>query len=133
MTTTTFSIRSVSDAIRATGDRCDAPTLMTLSADGPTVHARAENVPGGPLTADSAPATLAAMARLIPRHRALFADSAVVGYAVALPGERVAFAVDSNGNRHHVQLPGAPTEPLRSDRWDAIIDSLTAMTTAATH
>jgi hypothetical protein len=71
------------------------------------------------------------MARLIACHRAaLTAD--VVGYAVILPGERVAFAADRTGLTHHIQLPGVPTEPLRADRWGAMIDSITAMINAAT-
>ncbi|BCJ51789.1 hypothetical protein Asp14428_32640 [Actinoplanes sp. NBRC 14428] len=94
--------------------------------------ARPETPPGGPLTADSIAATCTAMARLITRHPAMFTAD-VAGYAVILPGERVAFAADRTGVTHHIQLSGVPTEPLRADRWDAMIDSITAMITAAAH
>ena len=71
------------------------------------------------------------MARLITRHPGMFPGD-VAGYAVILPGERVAFAADRTGVSHHIQLPGAPTEPLRADRWGTVCDGLTAMINAAT-
>ncbi len=123
---------SVTAAVTGLAARCDGPTLATLTAAGDTVTARPETLPGGPLSADSIAATLAGMARLIARHPAMFTAD-VAGYAVILPGERVAFAADRTGTAHHIQLPGVPTEPLRPDRWDTMIDSITAMITAATH
>lgn len=57
-------------------------------------------------------------------------DPDVFGYALILPGERVAFAADRTGTGHAIQLPGAPTEALRADRWSPIRDALTAMTDA---
>jgi hypothetical protein len=118
-------------AVKSEAATCTAPTLITLTATGATVTPRRETTPGGALTADTAAATLADMALLITRHPALF-DPTVYGYALVLPGERVALAADRTGVTHHIQLPGRPTEPLCADRWDAMIDSITAMITAAT-
>ncbi len=121
--------QSVSDAVRLVAANCAAPALVTLTAAGASVTGRRETVPGGPLSADTAPTTLAGMARLITRHPGMF-DPNVYAYAVVLPTERVAFAADRDGRGHAIQLPGAPTEPLRGDRWDAIRDGLTAMINA---
>ncbi|GAA3949947.1 hypothetical protein [Actinoplanes auranticolor] len=123
---------SVTAAVKGLAARCDGPTLATLTAAGDTVTARPETLPGGAQTADSIAATCAAMARLIARHPAMLTAD-VAGYAVILPGERFAFAADRTGVTHHIQLPGVPTESLRADRWDAMIDSIAAMITAATH
>jgi hypothetical protein len=123
---------SVTAAVTGLAARCDGPTLATLTAAGDTVTARPETLPGGPLTADSIAATCAGMARLIARHPAMFTAD-VAGYAVILPGERVAFAADSTGVTHHIQLPGVPAESLRADRWGAMIDGISAMITAAAH
>jgi hypothetical protein len=125
-----FRIESVPDAVKSVAANCDAPTLVTLTAHGATVTARAEAWPGGTPAADGIGAALASMARLIARHPALF-DATVAGYALVLPGERVAFAADRTGTTHHIQLSGVPTEPLRPDRWSAICDALTAMINAA--
>ncbi len=122
---------SVTAAVKGLAARCDGPTLVTLTATGDTVAARPETLPGGVPTADSIAAACAGMARLIARHPAMFTAD-VAGYAVILPGERVAFAADRTGERYRIPLPGVPTEPLRADRWDAMIDSVTAMITAAT-
>ena len=134
MTTTApvLSTASVTAAVTGLAARCDAPTLATLTAAGDTVTARPETLPGGTQTADSIAATCAGMARLITRHPAMFTAD-IAAYAIILPGERVAFAADRTGRTHHIQLPGVPTEPLRTDRWDAMINSITAMITAATH
>ena len=131
MTATAPVLRTASVIAAVTGlaARCDGPTLATLTATGDTVTARPETLPGGAQTADSIAAALAGMARLIARHPAMFTAD-VAGYAVILPGERVAFATDRTGTTHHIQLFGVPTEPLRADRWDAMIDSITAMITA---
>ncbi|ROP28101.1 hypothetical protein [Couchioplanes caeruleus] len=125
-----FTTESLAAAVKSVAANCDTPTVVTLTAAGATVTGRAEAVPGAPLTADAAAATLAGMARLIGRHPGMFGAD-VAGYALILPGERVAFAADRTGTTHHIQLPGAPTEPLRSDRWGAICDGLTAMINAA--
>ena len=133
MTATTapqFTTESVVAAVKSVAATCAATTLVTLTATGDTVTGRPEAVPGGPLTADTMPATLAGMARLITRHPGMFPGD-VAGYAVILPGERVAFAADRTGISHHIQLPGVPTEPLRADRWGAVCDGLTAMINAA--
>ena len=111
--------------------RCDGPTLATLTGTGDAVTGRPETLPGGPRPPTPSPPALAGMARLIARHPAMFTAD-VAGYAVVLPGERVAFAADRTGRRYHIPLSGVPTEPLRADRWDAMIDSVTAMITAAT-
>ncbi|MGC9667423.1 hypothetical protein ACNTMW_12810 [Planosporangium sp. 12N6] len=118
------------DAVKLVAADCAAPTLVTLIGTGATVTGRAEAVPGGALTADAAAATLASMAWLIARHPGMFGAD-VAGYAVVLPGERVAFAADRAGRTHHIQLPGAPTEPLRRDRWGGICDGLIAMINSA--
>ena len=134
MTTTTgtvLTMKSVRDAVKSVAATCDRPMLATLTATGTVVTGRPEPIPGGPATADTMPATLSGMARLIGRHRGIFPTD-VAGYAVILPGERVAFAVDRTGTTHHIQLHGVPTEPLRSDRWGDICDGLTAMINAAT-
>lgn len=122
---------SVIAAVKGLAARCDGPTLATLTATGDMVTARPETLPGGAQTADSIATALAGMARLIARHPAMFTAD-IAGYVVILPGERVAFAADRTGRTHHIQLPGVPTEPLRADRWDTMIDSITAMITAAT-
>ncbi|MET0494339.1 MAG: hypothetical protein ABW000_14525 [Actinoplanes sp.] len=122
---------SVTAAVKGLAARCGGPTLATLTATGDTVTARTETLPGGAPTADNIAATLAGMARLIARHPARFTAD-VAGYAVILPGERVAFAADRTGQRYRIPLSGVPTEPQRADRWDAMIDSVTAMITAAT-
>ncbi|MFC3992676.1 hypothetical protein [Actinoplanes siamensis] len=109
---------------------CDAPALVVLTGDGDSVTGETVAVPGGPLTADTAPAALAAVAALIGRHPVLF-PADVYGYAVILPGERAAFAADRCGITHHILLPGINTEPVRPDRWGAITDGLTAMINAA--
>nr|WP_255644703.1 hypothetical protein [Actinoplanes polyasparticus] len=132
MTAPVLRTESIAAAVTGLAARCDGPTLATLTAAGDTVTARPETLPGGVTTADSIPAAMAGMARLIARHPAMFTAD-VAGYAVILPGERVVFAADRTGATHHIQLPGVPTEPLRADRWDAMIDSITAMITAATH
>ncbi len=125
------AIESVTAAVTAVAARCDTPTLVTLTGTSGAVTGRQEALPGGPVTADTIAATCVGMARLIARHPAtLTAD--VAGYAVILPGERVAFAADRAGHTHHIQLSGVPTEPLRADRWDAMIDSITAMIKTAT-
>ncbi len=126
-----FTIESVVAAVKSAAATCTAPTVITLTATPATVTGRPETTPGGPLTADTMPATLAGMARLITRHPHLFPGD-VAGYAAVLPGERVAFAVERTGTTHHIQLPGAPTEPLRADRWGAVCDGLTTMINAAT-
>jgi hypothetical protein len=129
-TVPTPAIESVTAAVTAVAARCDTPALVTLTGTGGAVTGRQEALPGGPVTADSIAAVCAGMARLIARHPGtLTAD--VTGYAVILPGERVAFAADRAGRTHHIQLPGVPTEPLRADRWGAMIDSITAMINAA--
>ncbi|GAB1641530.1 hypothetical protein [Krasilnikovia sp. MM14-A1259] len=125
-----IAIETVTAAVKSVAATCTAPTLVTLTAAGVTVTGRRETTPGGALTADNAAATLRDMAELIARHPALF-DPAVFGYALILPGERIAFAADRTGVTHSIQLPGAPTEPLRVDRWGAVSDALTAMITAA--
>lgn len=133
MPTTTgpqFRIESVRDAVKSVAADCDAPTLVTLTANRATVTGRAEAWPGGAPAADAIGATLAGMARLIARHPVMF-DLTVAGYALILPAERVAFAADRTGTTHHIQLPGVPTERLRRDRWSAICDGLTAMINAA--
>lgn len=130
--TTPAAIRaeSVAAAVKSVAADCDTPTVVTLTGTGGTVTGRAETVPGAPLAANTAAAAPAAMARLIGRHPAMF-DADVAGCALILPGERVAFAADRTGTTHHIQLPGAPTEPIRSDRWGGICDGLTAMINAA--
>jgi hypothetical protein len=133
MTTTApaFPATAITVAVRTIAADCDGPTLATLTAAGATVTGRPETLPGGPHAADTIATACADMARLIARHPAtLTAD--VTAYAVILPGERVAFAADRTGTTHHIQLPGVPTEPLRADRWDAMVDSITAMVNAAT-
>ena len=133
MTATTapqFVTESVAAAVKSVAATCAAPTLVTLTATGDTVTGRPEAIPGGAPTADTMPATLAGMARWISRHPGMFPGD-VAGYAVILPGERVAFAVTRTGVTHPIQLPGAPTEPLRVDRWGAVCDGLTAMINAA--
>ncbi|GAB1644344.1 hypothetical protein [Krasilnikovia sp. MM14-A1259] len=132
MPTTPASARfkSVRDAVKLVAADSTAPTLVTLTGAGNTVAGRAETVPGGELTADTAAAILTGMARLFARHPGMFGAD-VAGYAVVLPGERVAFAADRIGATHHIQLPGAPTEPLRRDRWGGIRDRLHAMINAA--
>ena len=132
MTAPVLPTTSVTAAVTGLAARCDGPTLATLTATGDTVAARPETLPGGVTTADSIAATCAGMARLIARHPAMFTAD-VAGYAVILPGERVAFAADRTGERYRIPLSGVPTEPPRADRWDAMIDSITAMITAATH
>ncbi|MEU8663414.1 hypothetical protein [Actinoplanes philippinensis] len=116
--------------MKAVAATCDAPALVTLTGDGTAFTGETVAVPGGPLTAETAPATLATMAALIGRHPALFPGD-VYGYAVILPGERVAFAADRRGITHHILLSGTATEPVRRDRWGAINDGLTAMINAA--
>ncbi len=125
-----IAIDSVRVAVKAVAVTCDAPALVTLTGDGATVTGETVAVPGGPLTADTAPAALATMTALIGRHPGLFPGD-VYGYAVILPGERVAFAADRRGITHHILLSGTAAEPVRRDRWDAINDGLTAMINAA--
>ena len=130
-TATHPAIEFVTAAVSAVAARCDTPTVVTLTGTGGAVTGRPEALPGGPVTADTIAAACAGMARLIARHPGtLTAD--VTGYAVILPGERVAFAADRAGRTHHLQLPGVPTEPLCTDRWGAVCDGLTAMIKAAT-
>ncbi len=93
-----FTTESVVAAVKLVAAMCTAPTVITLTATPTTVTGRPEVIPGGPLTADTMPATLAGMARLITRHPAMF-EGDVAGYAAVLPGERVAFAADRPG-RH---------------------------------
>jgi hypothetical protein len=121
---------SVAAAVKAVAADCAAPTVVTLTGTGAAVTGRAEVLPGGPATPDTIAASTAALARLIDRHPAML-TAAVTAYAVVLPGERVAFAADRAGTTYHIQLPGVPTEPLRADRWDAMIDGVTAMIRAA--
>ncbi|GIM87076.1 hypothetical protein [Salinispora arenicola] len=117
--------RFAHEFIRATNfyaQRCNGPALITLLATGDIVTAATHPIPA-PDTIETA---LAGMARLIIDQGQLFGTD-IAGYAVVLPGERVAVAADRTGATHHIQLPGAPTEPLRSDRWGAICDGFTAM------
>jgi hypothetical protein len=130
MTAPVLRTASVTAAVTGLAARCDGPTLATLTAADDTVTARPETLPGGPHTADSIAATLAGMARMIARHPAMFTAD-LAGYAVILPGERVAFAADRRGITHHILLPGTATEPARRDRWGAINDGLTAMINTA--
>ncbi|WP_018820466.1 hypothetical protein [Salinispora arenicola] len=87
--------------MKSVAAECYTPTVVTLTGTGTTVTGRAETVPGGPLTADTAAATLAGMARLIARHPGMF-GAELAGYAAILPGERVAFAADRTGTTHHI-------------------------------
>lgn len=140
MPTTTGPSVPLSDnvvrAVKFFARQCALPALYTLTVCGDIVRADRAPVPADALTADAIEATLADLARLIARYPAMFTEYAadgetLTGYAVILTGERVAFAVDRIGVTHHVQLPGAPTEPLRSDRWGAVCDGLTTMINAA--
>jgi hypothetical protein len=123
---------AVTAAVKAAAADCAAPTVITLTGTGTALTGRPETLPGGPVTPDTVAASTALLARLIGRHPAMFTAD-VAAYAVVLPGERVAFAADRDGSTYHIQLPGVPTEPLRSDRWDAMIDGVTAMIRAAAH
>ena len=116
----------VTAAVTGLAARCDGPTLATLTNTLDTVTARPETLPGSPRTADTIATACARLAGLIGRHPTMI-DADVVAYAVILPGERVAFAADRTGFTHYIQLPGVPTEPLYSDRWDHVIESITAM------
>ncbi|WP_307936989.1 hypothetical protein [Salinispora arenicola] len=71
--------------MKSVAAECYTPTVVTLTGTGTTVTGRAETVPGGPLTADTAAATLAGMARLIARHPGMF-GAELAGYAAILPG-----------------------------------------------
>lgn len=122
----TIAMKSVTDAVCAIASECHTPALLTLTGAGSAITARREAVPDHAMTPDAIGATLGAMAALIARHPGMF-DADVAGYAVVLPGQRVAFAVDRTGVTHHIQLPGVPTEPLRPDGWDTVINGLTAM------
>jgi hypothetical protein len=130
MSVTLARVNAVSAAVKAVAADCETPVLATLTGADTRVTARREALPGGPLTADAIAPALAGMARLIARHPAMFRGTDVCGYAVILPGERVAFVADRDGTTYHVQLPGKPTESLRPDRWDAMIDAVRAMTGA---
>ncbi|GIJ49760.1 hypothetical protein Val02_66460 [Virgisporangium aliadipatigenens] len=123
-----FTYESVRDAVRAHEHNFTTPTLIVLTAGNPVAVSRSAAWDDH-VTADAMATTLAGVATLITRHRALFGP-AVIAYGVDLPGERVAFVVDRDRCRHHIQLPGVPTQPLRRDRWDAAIDGLTTMINA---
>ena len=123
-------IRNFVRAAKFHAERCEGPALVMLIATGDFVSGYAHPVPPPALAPDTIEATLSAMAPLIADHADLNGDD-VAGYAVVLPGERVAFGADRNGTTHHIQLPGAPTEPLRRDRWAGICDGLTAMINTA--
>lgn len=127
MSITLARVNAVSVAVKAVAADCDTPVLATLAGAGTQVTARREALPGGPLTGDTITPALTDMARLIARHPAMFRNTDVCGYAVILPGERVAFVADRDGTTYHVQLPGKPTESLRPDRWDAMIDAVRDM------
>jgi transcriptional regulator of nitric oxide reductase len=126
------NVESVSGIVRSIAATCTAPTVVTLITDGTTISGRPETALREVLTADTAAATLADMALLIARHPSAFDAPTVFGYALILPGERVAFAADRTEVTHHIQLPGIPTETLRVDRWSAICDGLTTMIKSAT-
>ena len=123
---------SVTAAVKAVAADCATPTVVTLTGTGTAVTGRPETLPGGPATPDTIATSTATLARLIGRHPATLTTD-VTGYAVILPGERVAFAADRAGTTYHIQLPRVPTEPLRADRWDAMIHGVTAMIRAAAH
>lgn len=126
----TIAMKSVTDAVRAIAAECHTPALITLTGTGTAVTGRQEALPGHAVTSDTIGATLTAMAALISRHPDMF-EADVAGYAVVVPGQRVAFAASRTGTTHHIQLPGVPGEPLRPDRWGIVIDGLTAMINAA--
>lgn len=131
MTATDPGLRTgaVTAAVTHIAARCDGPTLATLTIAGDTVTARLETLPGGVQTADSITAACAGMAGLITRHPTMF-PAEVAGYAVILPGERVAFAADRTGFVHFIELPGVPAEPVHSHRWDTLTENIVAMVDA---
>jgi hypothetical protein len=90
------------------------------------VNARREALPGNPHTADSITIACERLAGVLGRHPHMI-DPDVAAYAVILPGDSATFATDRTGFTHRVQLPGVPTEPLDSDRWNDLIDAITAM------
>lgn len=109
MTATTapqFTTESITAAVRAVAATCTAPTLVTLTAAATAVTGRVEAWPGGVPAPDAMGPTLAGIARLIARHRALFSGD-VVAYAVILPGQRDAYAADRNGSFHFIAVPDA--------------------------
>jgi hypothetical protein len=131
MTSPVLRTESVTAAVAGLAARCDGPTLATLTAAlGGAVYARPETLPGGPHTADTIATACARLAGVIGRHPTMI-DADVAAYAVILPVESVAFAADRTGFTHYIQLPGVHTEPLYSDRWNYLIESITAMIDAA--
>jgi len=123
-----FTITSVRDAVRAHAADCTAPSLVVVTARARAVAARSATWPAD-ATADAIVEMLAEMATLLTCNPIMI-DPAVVAFGVALPGERVAFAADRHGRNYHIQLPGAPTVPLQSERWGDICDGLIALINA---
>lgn len=112
-------------AVRTADIGCCTETVLVLTgARELTTHAA--ELRDSHTSAKTIAAVVTRLARRrIRRLRLPRAD--ITGYAVILPQERVAFAVDRTRTVYMIELPGTPLWEQRPLRWLSIVDALATL------